>query len=84
MTAFPGNESGLPSVDVVPEVATVETFGGQTSQEGCDFKNGASLLYVVAGVFNSNVHTNFVAFMYVELNAVLFRVQDDGVLGVEG
>ena len=62
----------------------METFEGQTSQEESDSKNVASLLYVIASVFRSNVHTNFVAFLYVELNAVLFRVQDDGVLGVKG
>ena len=64
------------------EAATFETFEGQTSQEGTDIKNLASLLYVVVGVFNFNVHTKFVAFLYIELNAVLFRIQDDKVLGV--
>ena len=83
---FPGNEclASLSSVALCSEAATVETFEGQTSQEECDSKNVASLLYVVASVFHSNVHTNFVAFLYVELNAVLFRVQDDRVLGVKG
>ena len=65
------------------EAATVDTFECQNSQESSDSANVASLLYVVAGVFNSNEHTNFVAFLYVELSALLFRVQDDGVLGVE-
>ena len=51
-----------------------QTFEGQTSQEGTDSKDEAYLLYVNAVLFNSNVHTNCVAFLYVELNSELFRV----------
>ena len=87
MTTFPGNEclAGLPPVILIPMLGSGDSqnlWRPNFPERFCS-QNVATLLYVVADVFNSNVQTILVAIQYVELNAKLCSVQDCGALDVE-